>query len=44
MATDFQMRGLEKTQTEMSLYALAYNLKRMISILGVAPVIQAMRA
>jgi len=43
-STHFKMRGLEKTQTEMSLHVLAYNLKRMISILGVAPLIQAMRA
>jgi len=40
----FKMGGLEKVQTEMSLHVLAYNLKRMISILGVAPLIQAMRA
>ncbi|MBV9995759.1 MAG: IS1182 family transposase [Caulobacteraceae bacterium] len=43
-ATHFKMRSLEKAQTEMSLHVLAYNLKRMISILGVAPLIQVMRA
>ena len=43
-ATHFKMRTLEKVRTEMSLYVLAYNLKRMIAILGVGPLIQAMRA
>jgi transposase len=43
-ATHFKTRTLDKVRTEMSLYVLAYNLKRMIAILGVAPLIQAMRA
>jgi transposase len=43
-ATHFKMRTLEKVRTEMSLHVLAYNLKRMISILGVEPLIQAIRA
>jgi transposase len=43
-STHFRMRTLEKVQTEMSLHVLAYNLRRMISILGVAPLIQAIRA
>jgi transposase len=43
-ATHFKTRTLEKVKTEMSLYVLAYNLKQMIAILGVAPLIQAMRA
>jgi transposase len=43
-ATHFKTRTLERVQTEMSLHVLAYNLKRMIAILGVAPLIQAMRA
>ena len=43
-STHFRMRTLEKVQTEMSLQVLAYNLRRMISILGVAPLIRAMRA
>ena len=38
------MRTLEKVRTEMSLHVLAYNLKRMITILGAQPLIQAMRA
>jgi transposase len=43
-ATHFKTRTLEKVQTEMSLHVLAYNLKRMIAMLGVGPLIQAMRA
>ena len=43
-ATHFRMRTLGKVSTEMSLHVLAYNLKRMIAILGVQPLIQAMRA
>ena len=42
--TTFRTRTLERVKTEMSLYVLAYNLKRMIAILGVAPLIHAMRA
>jgi hypothetical protein len=42
-ATHFRLRTLEKVRTEMSLHVLAYNLKRMIAILGVQPLIQAMR-
>ena len=30
-------KTLEKVKTEMSLHMLAYNLKRMINILGVRP-------
>ncbi|HTX51136.1 MAG TPA: IS1182 family transposase [Caulobacteraceae bacterium] len=43
-ATHFKMRTLEKVRTEMSLHVLAYNLKRVISILGVGPLIAAMQA
>jgi hypothetical protein len=43
-ATHFRTRTLEKVRTEMSLHVLAYNLKRMISILGVQPLMAAMRA
>ena len=42
-ATHFKTRTLEKVRTEMSLYVLAYNLKRMIAIKGVGPLIQAMQ-
>ena len=43
-ATHFRMKTLEKVKTEMSLHVLAYNLKRVIEILGVGPLLQAMRA
>jgi len=43
-ATHFRTRTLEKVRTEMSLHVLAYNLKRVIAILGTAPLMQAMRA
>ena len=43
-ATHFRMRTLEKVRTEMSLHVLAYNLKRVIQILGVKPLMEAMRA
>ncbi len=43
-ATRFRLRTLEKVRTEMSLHGLAYNLKRMIAILGAPLLIQAMRA
>ncbi len=38
------MRTLEKVKTEMSLHVLAYNLKRVIAILGPGPLMAAMRA
>jgi transposase len=43
-ATHFKTRTLEKVRTEISLHVLAYNLKRMIAILGVQPLMAAMRA
>jgi transposase len=43
-ATHFQTRTLERVRTEMSLHVLAYNLKRMIQILGVGPLMAAIRA
>jgi transposase len=43
-ATHFKMRTLDKVKTEMSLHVLAYNLKRMIAIIGVGSLIVAMRA
>jgi transposase len=43
-ATHFLTRTLEKVRTEMSLHVLAYNLKRMIRLLGVGPLIMAIRA
>lgn len=38
----FLMRGLEKVQAEMSLSALAYNIKRAINILGVPKIVDAL--
>jgi len=43
-ATHFKLRTLEKVSTEMSLHVLAYNLKRVIAILGPQPLMTAMRA
>jgi transposase len=43
-ATHFRTRTLEKVKAEMSLHVLAYNLKRVIAILGVQPLMEAMRA
>jgi hypothetical protein len=37
------MRRLPNVATEMSLHVLAYNLKRVISILGIAKMMKAMR-
>ena len=42
--THFLTKGLEKVKTEMSLSVLAYNLKRMVAILGAKPLIAAIRA
>jgi hypothetical protein len=42
-ATHFRLRTLEKVGAEMSLQVLAYNLKRMIAVLGVQSLVQAMR-
>jgi transposase len=41
--THFLTRGLERVKAEMSLCVLAYNIKRMIAIMGVQPLIAAMR-
>jgi transposase len=43
-STHFLTKTLDKVRTEMSLHVLAYNLTRMIQILGVGPLIQAIRA
>lgn len=42
--THFLTRGLEKVKTEMSLCVLAYNMKRMIALMGVGPLIETIRA
>jgi transposase len=43
-STHFLTKTLEKVRTEMSLHVLAYNLKRMIQILGVKPLMRAIQA
>jgi transposase len=42
-ATHFLTKRLPRVGTEMSLHVLAYNLKRVMQILGIAPLMQAMR-
>ena len=42
--THFLTRGLENVKTEMSLCVLAYNLKRMMSLMGVSPLIETIRS
>jgi hypothetical protein len=42
-STHFLMRTLPHVGTEMSLHVLAYNLKRVIGILGIARTMKAMR-
>jgi transposase len=43
-STHFQMKTLPRVSTEMSLHVLAYNLKRVMSIIGVKPLIAAIQA
>jgi hypothetical protein len=43
-STHFLTRTLEKVKTEMSLQVLAYNMKRMINIFGIKPLIKAIAA
>jgi hypothetical protein len=43
-ATHFKMRTLQNVRTEMSLQVLAYNLKRVIELVGVRPLIAAIQA
>ena len=43
-ATHFQMRTLKNVSTEMALHVLAYNLKRVMNILGIRALIAAMSA
>ena len=42
--THFQMRTLERVSAEMSLHVLAYNLKRVMNIIGTANLAEALRA
>jgi transposase len=43
-ATHFLMKRLKNVRTEMALHVLAYNLTRVMNIIGIAPLIAAMRA
>lgn len=43
-ATHFLTKGMERVKTEMSLHVLAYNFKRLITLLGVAGMMEAVRA
>jgi transposase len=42
-STHFLTRTLDRVSTEMSLHVLAYNLKRMMTICGVGPLIEAIK-
>lgn len=42
-STHFLMKTMAHVGTEMSLHVLAYNLKRVMSVLGVAKTMKAMR-
>jgi len=43
-ATHFQMRRMKNVRTEMSLHVLAYNIKRLINMIGVRPLLKALAA
>ena len=43
-ATHFKMKTLKNVVTEMALHVLAYNMKRVIRILGVGGLMEAIRA
>ena len=43
-STHFQMKTLKNVSTEMALHVLAYNMKRVMRILGVGGLIEAIRA
>ncbi len=43
-STHFLMKRLKNVRTEMALHVLAYNLKRVMNILGIGPLIAAMSA
>ena len=43
-ATHFQTKTLARVSTEMSLHVLAYNMKRVINILGIGALMEAIRA
>jgi len=43
-ATHFLTKRLPRVRTEMSLHVLAYNLKRVVQIVGIGPLMQAIQA
>jgi hypothetical protein len=43
-STHFLMKRLRNVRTEMALHVLAYNLKRVMNIMGIGPLMTAMRA
>ncbi|MCP4308931.1 MAG: transposase, partial [bacterium] len=43
-STHFLMKRLKNVRTEMALHVLAYNLRRVMNILGARPLIEALRA
>ena len=43
-STHFLTRTLERVSTEMSLHVLAYNMKRMMKLLGIGPLMEVVRA
>ena len=43
-STHFLMKTLPRVATEMALHVLAYNLKRVMNILGPGPLMAAMKA
>jgi hypothetical protein len=43
-STHFLTKTINRVSTEMSLHVLAYNIKRLINILGVGRLIQVMSA
>jgi transposase len=43
-ATHFLMKTLPKVATEMALHVLAYNLTRVMNIVGTKPLLAAVRA
>lgn len=42
--THFQMKTLDRVSTEMSLHVLSYNLKRVMNIMGIGALIEALQA
>lgn len=43
-ATHFLTKTIPRVSTEVSLHVLAYNMKRAMQILGIAPLVAAIRA